>query len=457
MTLDFDDWESDLLARIERGLKFSKSLGIDALELYATNSRSLNVKLRGGMIDATQGGNIGVGCRCLTGRKIGFASASGITDSAVDFAIKAALSISKTLIDEDNRWSNFVQTSEISKNGIIDTSVLEISSEEIVNGVNLISKEAKDYDSRISSIDGMISVGYSAFAVGNTEGLAKTSRTTFGTIEAYILASENLKTKTGVGFLVGRGAPKFEGLGEYAAKKAVELLNSKALEKTSQMNVIFNSLAASEFMHAGLSNSVNGQSVIEGRSIFAEKIGENVGVPTLTIYDDGQMSGDPNMVGIDDEGFPRKTTLIIDKGVLKNFIFDQYYSNIYSTKNTGNAKRSGTQSYESLPKITSNSISVVPGKRKIDELASDINKGILVEDILLGLHTSDPISGDFSIVAPNCHKIENGEIKEPLEPLSVAGNMYKAFNQILFLGNETKLTPFGKVPAIAFKDFTISG
>ena len=73
------------------------------------------------------------------------------------------------------------------------------------------------------------------------------------------------------------------------------------------------------------------------------------------------------------------------------------------------------------------------------------------------MHTADVISGDFSIVAPNCYKIENGEITSPLEPVSIAGNLYKAFKQIISLGNDTTLTPFGKMPSIAFKGFTISG
>ena len=457
MTLNFEDWESDLLARIDRGLKYSKSLRIDAIELYLTNSRSLNVKIKGGMLDATQGGNIGVGCRCLTGKKIGFASASGINDSAVNFAIESALKISKTLPKEDERWSNFIQISDTGKNGIIDMSVTEISSEEVVNGANLIFKEAKDYDPRILSIEGFISVGHGAFAVGNTEGLLKSARNTSSSIEAFVLASENSKSKSGVSFTLGRGVPKFEGIGTSGARKAIKLLDSKPLEKTAQMKIIFNNIAVTELIRTGLGNSISGQSVVEGKSIFAEKLGEQVGVSSLTLYDDGQIPEDPKMVSIDDEGYPRKKTLIIDKGVLKSFIFDQYYSKIYSTNNTGNANRKGPQTYESLPKISPTTISIIPGSKTINELAAEINNGLLVEDILLGMHTADVISGDFSIVAPNCYKIENGEITTPLEPISIAGNLYKAFKQIIGLGNDLTLTTFGKMPSIAFEGFTISG
>ncbi len=457
MSLDFDDWESDLLSRGDRGLKYGKSLGADAIELYITNSRSLNVKIKGGMIDANQGGNIGVGCRCLTGKKIGFAAASGITDSAVNFAIESALKVSKALLKEDERWSSFVQTHETGKDGKIDPSVLEISSEEVVNGANLIFKEAKEYDSRILSIEGIITIGYSAFAVGNSEGLAKSSRTTFGHIDNYIIASEKEKTKTGVNEVIGRGVPKFEGLGTSGASKAVKLLESKPLDYTGQMKVIFNNVTAAQLINVSLRNSINGQSVVEGRNAFADKLGEKVGVSSLTIYDDGQIPEDPNMVAIDDEGFPRRKTLVIEKGVLKSFIFDQYYSQISSKKNTGNSKRRGPQTYESIPKISPTTISIVPGAKDLDDLASEIDTGILITDNLLGMGHSNVISGDFSIVAPNSYKIENGEITTPIEPVSVAGNLYKAFNQITNIGNDPELTSYGKIPSIAFDGFTVSG
>ncbi|MFX1411889.1 MAG: TldD/PmbA family protein [Promethearchaeota archaeon] len=455
--VDFNDWEASLLSNIDRGLKFGRSLGIDALELYLTNSRSLNIKIKSGMIDGTQGGNIGVGCRCVTGKKVGFASASGITDTAVNFAVESAFKVSKTLTKEDERWTDFVQTSEKGKDGRIDDSVLEISSEEVVNGANLIFKEAKEYDSRVLSMEGMITVGYGAFAVGNTEGLSKSSRTTFGLVQAEFVAVEDNKSKMGVNIEIGRGVPKFEGFGRSGAAKAVKFLDSIPLNQTGQMNVVFNNLAAAQLIWQGLFNSVNGQSVVEGRSSFAKKINTQVGAPIITIYDDAQIPEDPNMVAIDDEGYPHKKTLIMEKGVLKSFIFDHYYSQICSTENTGNAKRRGPQTYESLPFIAPTTISIVPGKKDLEGLTAEIENGILATDLLMGMGHSDIISGDFSIVAPNCYKIENREITKPIEPITIAGNLYKAFNQIIAISNETELTPFGKIPSIAFEGFTVSG
>ncbi len=457
MIIDFEDWESDLLSRIDRGLKFGLSLGAGALELYIANFQSLDIKIKSGMIDATKGGNIGVGCRCVIGKKVGFASASGITDAAVNFAIESALKISKTLTKDDDRWKNFVHSSERGKEGAIDESVLEIESEEIVNGANLIFNEAKNFDSRISSVRGTITIGYGVFAVGNTEGLSKSSKTSFGMMDAMFVANEGNKSKTGINIAIGRGIPKFEGFGTSGAEKALKFLKSSPLNKTGQMNVLFNNLTASQLIHASLINSVSGKSVIEGRSTFVNKLNTQVGVPFLTIYDDAQIHEDPKMVAIDDEGFPRKKTLIIEKGELKSFIFDHYYSQIYSVDNTGNANRQGPQSYESIPSIALTTISVNPGSKNVEEIASEIENGILVTGYLMGEGHSDFVSGDFSIVAPTCHIIEKGEITTPLEPVTIAGNFYKGFNQIIAIGNETELTYKGKVPSIAFEGFTVSG
>ena len=107
--------------------------------------------------------------------------------------------------------------------------------------------------------------------------------------------------------------------------------------------------------------------------------------------------------------------------------------------------------------ISPTTISVVPGTKDLDDLASEIDTGILISDNLLGMGHSNVISGDFSIVAPNSYKIEKGEITTPIEPVLVAGNLYKAFNQITNLGNDPKLTPYGKIPSIAFEGFTVSG
>ena len=142
---------------------------------------------------------------------------------------------------------------------------------------------------------------------------------------------------------------------------------------------------------------------------------------------------------------------------MKTFIFDNYYAKSYGTESTGNANRGGPQSYESLPTVSPTTISVTPGSKDLDGLIAEIGNGILVTDFLMGMMHSNLISGDFSIVSPSSFVIENSEVKHPVEAVTIAGNLYSAFNQIISFGNENQLTFMGKVPSIAFDGFTVSG
>lgn len=456
MVLDFEDWKTDLLARIDSGLKRGRSIGADALEIYISNFRTLRITMQSGMINATQGGSIGIGCRCLMGNKIGFAAASGVSDASMDFALESALGIAK-VVTPDERWVSFDSTPEVANEGPNDAGVAEMSADEAVSHASGIMNEAKAVDPRVVSVDGNVDVNYGAYAVGNTEGVVKASASTAVVGVAYVTAVHEGKAKTGLDFIMDRSIPQFEGIGASGAKKAVALLDAKPLNKTGAMHAVFNNLAAGQLIGTGLANSVNGRSVVEGRSAFADKIGEQVGASFLNVYDDGQIPEDPNMDAIDAEGHPRRTTALIEKGILKTYLFDNYYSRIFETENTGNANRGGNQSFEAMPAVSGTTTCVSPGSKDLDGLLEEVGEGILVTGLLMGMGHSNLVSGDFSIVAPSCYRIEKGEIGAAVEPVTVAGNLYKAFNQISGLSNEQELTFVGKVPSIWFEGFTVSG
>ena len=134
-----------------------------------------------------------------------------------------------------------------------------------------------------------------------------------------------------------------------------------ARQSTVEIFVIFNNFLTGQFVNFGLINSVNGRSVVEGRSRFADKIGDAIGNSTLTIVDDGQIPESPNTHAIDMEGHARQSTPIVKDGVLMSFLFDEYYGSIFGEASTGNANRGGQQPYEALPSISPTTLSISPG------------------------------------------------------------------------------------------------
>ncbi|MHA2252881.1 MAG: metallopeptidase TldD-related protein, partial [Candidatus Kariarchaeaceae archaeon] len=107
--------------------------------------------------------------------------------------------------------------------------------------------------------------------------------------------------------------------------------------------------------------------------------------------------------------------------------------------------------------IGTSTIRVENGNKDVNQIAEELGDGIFVTGFLMGMGHSNVISGDFSVVSPSAYRIESGEITHPIESVTIAGNLYKSFNQITHLGNEGELTFIGKIPSIAYEGFTVSG
>ncbi len=144
-------------------------------------------------------------------------------------------------------------------------------------------------------------------------------------------------------------------------------------------------------------------------------------------------------------------------GILKHFLFNDYYSKIFGTESTANASRGG-QGFTSTPQIGVSTLIVPEGSKTVDSAISEIDEGVFMQDYVMGLDHSDAISGDFSAVSPQSLHIKNGEIVGSLEPVTIAGNFYKGLNQIRHLCSDPILTPWNiKIPTLIFDEFTVSG
>ncbi|HUT82405.1 MAG TPA: TldD/PmbA family protein [Candidatus Bathyarchaeia archaeon] len=453
--MGFDTLKDDLLSLADTGLKYAKNQGADQAEIYISSQNTLNVQNQSGMIDARDGLNEGIGVRLAKGKKIGFAAMSGMTEESLKHAINEAISVVKTINQENKGFETFMPKQKPAKDGLIDHNIISASSEDIVKSTNRIFKEAKEYDKRIISVMAQTQSIYGGYAVANTEGVSAASLFTAYVLVTDITAMEGSQRKNAFDFSVTRGIPQDQSVGISCAKKAINLLNSKPLGHTGILPTVWNPLVMSGFWQASLQSSINGRQVVEKNSYFMDKLGDKVGIDALEIVDDGQLPEGTSTSAIDEEGAPRHTTKIIEKGVLHSFLYDSYYGNLGKAKSTGNAARAN--SYESTPNIAPTTIVIKPGTKGFDEIISEIDKGIYVMDSVMGMVHSNLISGDFSCVATSAYLIEKGEIKHSLDSITIAGNLYKSYKDILHIGSDSKLLPNIKTPTVAFNGFTING
>ena len=177
-------------------------------------------------------------------------------------------------------------------------------------------------------------------------------------------------------------------------------------------------------------NGFSADNVQRGRSMLADKLGENMLSSSLSVFDDGTYEKGMNSSRCDGEGTPTQRTCLVDHGIINSFIYDLYTASKGNSASTGNAGRS----YASTPSIsTSNIIIDFEDYVKLDT----VKNGIWVTDVL-GAHTANPISGDFSVEVNNAFIIENGELVAPVKKGMLSGNIFEVLSDVEALSNSVK-------------------
>jgi PmbA protein len=197
-------------------------------------------------------------------------------------------------------------------------------------------------------------------------------------------------------------------------------------------------------------------------SPLADKIGDRIANPDLTIIDDGKKPAGLLTNACDAEGLPQRKNILIENGILKLFLFDSYYGRIFGTDPTANCARvldafSRGIPYEIAPRIAPMNIEVKKGKKTEEEMIASIDgRGVLIREFPLGISHSSVATGDFSAVANTAFLIENGEISHPLKSVTVAGNFYTGFKNLMEIGSNNELTFLNiETPSLSFDGFSV--
>ena len=211
---------------------------------------------------------------------------------------------------------------------------------------------------------------------------------------------------------------------EHVGRKAAFFANHGRSGKdipTGDYSLVLSPMALAQLLGNVFVPAVNGRSVHAGRSKLAKSLGEEVAGSNISIFDDPFRKFGPGSTWWDAEGVPTRRVDIVKDGVLNEFLYDLKTGYRYGKPSTGSALRSG---YGGLPGIGYHNL-VFDGPRSDiwDELA------IYVHDVV-GAHTANPMSGDFSVEISNPSWIENGDFGNPIRKAMYAGNVFDLLKQI---------------------------
>ncbi|MEM3725639.1 MAG: TldD/PmbA family protein [Candidatus Bathyarchaeia archaeon] len=428
--------QEEMLSLAEDAVSFALKNYAEEAEAFVYQGLTTNVSIeRGQIAKSSKIIDQGIGIRVIIRKAVGFAYTNILEKKAIEEAVIKALSSARaSKPDED--WHNLpIKKSLPSVQKTYDESIIELHSEDLVKIAAQMLEAAEKKDKRAFPIDGGAGASYLSQAIANSNGIANFDHGTIIQCSLATIAHEAGEvTPVCFEFNAERSYtinPAW--VGEEAARLAVSALKAKRAE-TKTTKVVFTQLALQQLFYYTLINAVNADYVQRNQSMFKGKIGEKVVSETITIYDDGLLDGGLRTWRFDGEGVPQQKTSIIERGVLRNFIYDNYTAKKDGKESTGNAFRAG---YLSTPSVEATNFHVMPGNKSPEELISEVDEGLLVY-YLQGAHSSNPASGEFSVVATPAWKIKDGKIAHAVNGAMLAGNIFELLKKISIVANNER-------------------
>jgi len=418
--MKISDTSDSLLQNAHELLSIAMREGAEQAEVYGMIGRSVDIDLRRDVVElASESFHRGLGLRAVVAGGVGFSSTSDM--SLLQFVAKSAV-VSARARGADESWRSLPLPEKVVRpEGIFDPRLERIGPEEcldiaesMLSGCRAV-KEAEP-------VSGGVACNCGTSFVINSLGieLQETSTLMHASIETIARAAD---VATGSEFFISRGyQSSLEDVGRAAAEMARSSLGGVKAE-SGTFDVLIKPLAMAELLEYTLLPALAADDVQKGRSSLRGRVGEKISSESLVIADDGLVPGGMDSSAFDGEGVPSQRTVLIEDGILKGYLYDSYTAGKEGVPSTGNAVRSG---YSDVPRVGNRNL-IVSSPDARDLLAE--TKGYLVNG-LIGAHTANPISGDFSVEAKNAFLVAPGEEATPIRSLMLAGNFFELLKDI---------------------------
>lgn len=367
----------------------------------------------------------GIGIRVIKNNHVGFAFTSDF--SKIKETTEQALA-NTSLNKEDKNIQFAMPEKEVNVKGIYDENYENLDIETSIDFLNNIIEKAEEKNCEVTS------AGFSADeyekVILNSNGVNLSMKKTLFAAGLSVNVIEGTDISTSYDSI---SSTKFSNLnGDKLSSDVCNLaLNSLGGEnvETNDYDVVLDYHAATGLLSTFIS-AFSSENVERGRSTLKGKEGTEITTESLSLFDDGTYEGAIYARPFDGEGTVSKKTPLIKEGVLNSFLYDITTGNKVDTESTSN----GSRGYTSTPSVApSNLIFDFNESTNINE----IQKGVVVTSVL-GAHTANPITGDFSVEASNAFKIEKGQISKPIKKAMISGNIFELLKDCQKIESDTK-------------------
>ncbi len=442
-----------LLGLADRIVSWARD-GEEVEAFVARSQRTSVVAYDGGIESLSQATSAGIGVRVVVDGRQGFAYAGSLDPEVLaETLAEARDNVAFATADEANGLAD--------PDGVpapeLDVHRADLASVPTDRKVALaleLERRVRAGDPRIrgtrnASYGDSIGTG----AIVSSRGIRAVGSSTTSYVAVLALAGDGDETQTGGGVSVGRHPDELD-LDEAAldaVTRATRMLGARQAP-TQRLTVVLEPEITAAFLGI-IGATLSGESVLKGRSLFANRVGETVAAPLLTLVDDptnpATLAADP----FDGEGLASRRNVLFEGGVLQRFLYDTWSARKAGTTSTASAVRG----YSSTPGVGARALAVVPGSLDQPALLASIGDGLLVQGVT-GLHSGvNPVSGDFSVGAEGV-MIRGGEPAEPVREITIASSLQRMLLDIVAVGGDLEWLPGGTGSvSLAIRDVSLSG
>ena len=433
----------------------AQAAGGEQIEAYVSRGGETAVRVYEGDIEHfVSAQSEGIGVRVIRDGRTGFAYAGTLDPSAVDEVLAEARdNVAFGTVDE---WAGLAEPDGAARTPqpLWNDALAAFPTEDKIELAKELERLTLGADARIRVDDSNYADAWGEVAVATTTGIRETGRENGCYVSVSSLADDGDETQTGFGFSVAREPSGFDldKAARDAADRATRLLGATK-PASKRLTIVLDPFVTAQFLGV-MSSTLDGESVVKGRSLFRDRLGEPVASELVTLVDDPTNPDAYTATEVDGEGLAARRNVLIESGTLRQFVHNSYSARRAGARSTGNATRGG---FAGTPGVGCLAIQLLPGTRSQAELLADVEDGLLVQEVS-GLHSGvNPISGDFSTGASGM-LIHDGQVGAPVRELTIASTLQRMLLDVVEIGNDVDWLPMRAAGvSLVIRDVMMSG
>ena len=408
-------------AVVQQTLGTALRTGADFAEVFVEDKRSSSAVLDDGRIEElTSGRDRGAGIRVVVGDTTGFAHTADLSVEGLATAAEAAAAAAHGGGGGDRTVA--LTRQHVDAPYRVTTPPEDVSKATKVELLRRIDEVARSAGGAIRQVMARSGDSRRRILVANSDGLLAEDDQVRTMAAISCVASGDAGMQTGyavIGRTVGFELFDLYDIDELAIKAAEQALTKLAARPapSGTMPVVVGAGGGGVLFHEACGHGLEADLVAKSASVFAGRVGEMVASPLVTLIDDGSVSTEWGTMAIDDEGRPTQRNVLIQDGVLTDYMWDQLRSRKEGRPSSGNGRR---QSYQHLPMVRMTNTYISNGTDEAADIIASTDHGVFVKE--LGGGQVNTTTGDFVFGMSEAYLIENGEITEPLREGNLIGN-----------------------------------